>query len=84
MCQRKPIFQTQLFGPLTLKENTHIQANFTFQVDNAQAGMFFENNNVLSTNYTITTGKNAGSFGPIFISNGVTVTVTGGFVWSIV
>ena len=62
----------------------YIQANSVFQVDSAKNGMFFENSNVLGTNYTITSGKNAGSFGPIIIADGVTVTVPTGSVWSIV
>lgn len=45
---------------------------------------FYENTNVITANYTITSGKNAGSFGPITIANGVTVTVPDGSTWSIV
>jgi hypothetical protein len=46
--------------------------------------IFFENGQVVTTNYTITDGKNAGSFGPITINSGVTVTVGTGEVWTIV
>lgn len=45
---------------------------------------FYENTTTITTNYTITTGKNAGSFGPITIADGVTVTVPTGSTWSIV
>lgn len=45
---------------------------------------FYENSTNVTANYTITTGKNAGSFGPITINDGVTVTVPNGSVWSIV
>ena len=40
--------------------------------------IFFENDQTVTTNYTITNNKNAGSFGPITINNGVTVTVGSG------
>jgi hypothetical protein len=48
------------------------------------ASVFFENGQTVSANYTVTAGKNAGSFGPISINSGVTVTVPTGSVWSIV
>ena len=40
--------------------------------------IFFENDQTVTTNYTITNNKNAGSFGPITINSGVTVTVGSG------
>ena len=46
--------------------------------------VFYENSNTVTTNYTISTGKNAVSAGPITINTGVTVTVPDGSVWSIV
>lgn len=46
--------------------------------------IFIENGQTVTANYTLTTGKNAGSFGPITINSGVTVTVPSGQVWSIV
>ncbi len=46
--------------------------------------VFWENNQTVTTNYTITNGKNAMSAGPITINNGVTVTVGDGEVWTIV
>jgi len=50
----------------------------------AEAGMFFENDITLTTNYTITTSKNAMSAGPITIATGVTVTIPSGSTWTIV
>jgi hypothetical protein len=47
-------------------------------------GIFWENDQTVTTNYTITAGKNAGTFGPISINSGVTVTVPSGSVWTIV
>ena len=50
----------------------------------ASQGIFWENNQTVTSNYTITNGKNAGSFGPIEIQNGVTVTVGAGETWTVV
>jgi hypothetical protein len=46
--------------------------------------IFFENGQTITTNYTITAGKNAGTFGPITINSGVTVTVPSGSTWTVV
>jgi hypothetical protein len=46
--------------------------------------IFFENDQTVTANYTIPTGKNAGTFGPVTIDSGVTVTVPDDSVWSIV
>lgn len=46
--------------------------------------IFFENGQTVNTNYTISTGKNAMSAGPITIASGVTVTVPSGQTWTIV
>lgn len=45
---------------------------------------FFENDVAITTNYTITTNKNAMTAGPVTINTGVTVTVPTGSTWSIV
>ena len=47
-------------------------------------GVFWENNQTITSNYTISNGKNAGSFGPITIQSGVTVTVGAGETWTVV
>ena len=46
--------------------------------------IFWENDQTITQNYTITNGKNAGSFGPITIQSGVTVTVGTGETWTVV
>lgn len=46
--------------------------------------VFYENDQTVTVNYTITSGKNAMSAGPISINNGVTVTVPNGSVWTVV
>ena len=46
--------------------------------------IFYENGQSVTTNYTITNGKNAMSAGPITINTGVTVTVGTGEFWTVV
>lgn len=46
--------------------------------------IFYQNGQTVTTNYTITAGQNAGTFGPVSINSGVTVTVPTGSTWSIV
>lgn len=46
--------------------------------------IFVENGQTVTTNYTLTAGKNAMSAGPITINAGITVTVPSGAVWTIV
>jgi hypothetical protein len=50
----------------------------------AKQGVFWENDQAVTSSYTITSGKSAGSFGDITINNGVTVTIPTGSTWSIV
>ena len=46
--------------------------------------IFYENGQTITTDYTITNGKNAMSAGPITINTGVTVTVGTGENWTVV
>jgi hypothetical protein len=46
--------------------------------------IFFENDQTVTVNYSIPTGKNAGTFGPVSIDSGITVTVPTGSVWTVV
>lgn len=48
------------------------------------SGAFYENPANITTSYTITTGRNAMSAGPITINNGVTITVPSNSTWTIV
>ena len=50
----------------------------------AKAGVFYENDQHVTEDYEITSGKNAMSAGPITIDDGVTVTVPLGSEWTIV
>ena len=51
---------------------------------NITAQGLYENSNTISANYTIGTGNNAMSAGPITVNTGVTVTVPTGSTWVIV
>ena len=46
--------------------------------------VFIENDQTVTADYTITSSKNAGTFGPVTIDSGVTVTVPSGSRWIIV
>ena len=45
--------------------------------------IFWENDQTVTQSYTITNGQNAGSFGPITIQSGVTVSVGSGDTWTV-
>jgi hypothetical protein len=45
---------------------------------------FYQNDTTISVDYTITTGQNAMTAGPVTVDSGVTVTVPAGSYWSIV
>lgn len=47
-------------------------------------GVFYENSQHVTDDYTITTGKNAMTAGPITVDTGITVTVPDGSVWTVV
>ena len=53
-------------------------------VGNGTNEIFWENDQTITGDYTITNNKNAGSFGPITIQSGVTVTVGAGETWTVV
>ena len=46
--------------------------------------VFFENDSVVTTNYTLTTNKNAVTAGPVTVNSGVTVTIPSGSSWVVV
>ena len=50
----------------------------------ANNDIFWENGQNVTSNYTITNGKNAMSAGPITINSGVTVTVGAGETWTVI
>jgi hypothetical protein len=46
--------------------------------------VFIENGQTVTTNYTLTSGKNAVSAGPVTVNSGITVTIPSGASWVIV
>jgi hypothetical protein len=46
--------------------------------------VFYENDTNVTSSYTITSGKNAMSAGPITLDSGVVVTIPSGSVWTVV
>ena len=46
--------------------------------------IFYENGQTVTTNYTLSTNKNAVTAGPVTINSGVTVTVPSGSTWTVV
>ena len=46
--------------------------------------IFYLNGQTVTTNYTIPTGQNAGTFGPISVNSGVVVTIPSGSTWTVV
>jgi hypothetical protein len=56
----------------------------TVQSGNSVTESMYEMSNTIASNYTIATGNNAMSAGPITVNTGITVTVPGGSTWVIV
>lgn len=50
---------------------------------NAAVGFLYENDQTVTSSYTLTAGKNAMSSGPVTVNSGVTVTVPSGSRWVI-
>ena len=48
------------------------------------SGCVYENSQTITANYTMTSGKNGMSAGPITINSGITVTVPSGSAWTVV
>jgi len=70
-------FQAISYQPISLAQDT-MPTGGTGNV------IFYENDQTVTQNYTITAGKNAMSAGPITVNSGVTVTVPTGSTWTIV
>ena len=48
------------------------------------SGCVYENSKTITANYTMTSGKNGMSAGPITINSGITVTIPSGSAWTVV
>ena len=77
---------TARLGSGTANSSSYLRGDGSWATISAGAedGIFWENDQAVSSNYTITNGKNAMSAGPITINSGVTVTVGSGENWTIV
>ena len=62
----------------------YVLASAAAPVGGGSDHVFWENGITVTANYTIGSGKNAGTFGPVTIDSGVTVTVPIGSTWTVV
>ena len=81
------------FSPAFNQANAaYVQANTAYDYANTIQGavgggndkIFWENDSVVSANYSITAGRNAGTFGPITINANVVVTIPSNSTWSVI
>jgi hypothetical protein len=67
---------------------TQEQVNNLLESVGAKGGgtdqVFYENDQTVTTNYTITTNKNAVTAGPVSIDSGIIVTIPDGSVWTVI
>jgi hypothetical protein len=70
----------------TANSTTYLRGDQTWAAVDANKTVFglYENSSTISANYSITSGNNAISAGPITVNSGVTVTVPSGSVWTVV
>lgn len=68
---------------LTTNGTTASWATLNTDANTTTKGLY-ENSNTISANYSITSGNNAMSAGPITVANGVVVTVPDGSTWTVV
>ena len=75
---------TTVANNLIVSGNTTFNGTVTGISAGAEDDIFWENNQAVTSNYTITNNKNAMSAGPITINSGITVTVGDGEAWTVV
>ena len=84
-----PIYHnTTVNTPRNICQNVEVPIYGTVQGGGATGGgsdqVFIENDQTVTTNYTISTNKNAVSAGTLTVNSGVTVTVPSGARWVVV
>lgn len=79
-CNANDEFKCRAYWPVTLVD----VASTSVAKGGGNDKIFFENDQVVTSNYTVTPGKNAMSAGDITINNGVDVTLPSGSTWTIV
>lgn len=67
----------------TLRSELSAQIGSIYPTGGGNDKIFWENSKNVTTNYTITNGKNAMTAGPVTIDAGVSVTVPAGSVWTV-
>jgi hypothetical protein len=84
-----PLLATATSGSLSAVNTSNAKllytpstGEFKSEVVNALGGIFV-NSATIDTDYTIATGNNGLSAGPVTISSGITVTVSSGSVWTV-
>ena len=70
-------------GNTTPTDKLSVSGSVTATSFNAVSG-FIENSQALASNYTLVTGRNAMSTGPIEINSGVTITIQDGARWVVI
>jgi hypothetical protein len=75
---------TTFSGSMTATSYYGDGSSLTGIASGANNDIFWENGQNVTSNYTITNGKNAMSAGPITINSGVTVTVGAGETWTVI
>lgn len=79
-CANLDEFKSKAYWPVTMVD---VQSTSVAK-GGGNDKIFFENDQVVTSDYTITQGKNAMSAGDITINDGVLVTAPPGSVWTIV
>ena len=74
-------YATKLYGDGSAITGINVDAGAT---GGSTDKIFWVNDTIVTANYTVPTGKNAGTFGPITINNDVVVTVPDGSTWTVV
>ena len=80
----KTIAASQLTGAMPALDGSALTGIAAGATGGGSDQVFYENGQTVTTNYTITNGKNAMSAGPITINSGVTVTVGSGETYTVV
>lgn len=80
----KSIAATQLTGALPAISGANLTGIAAGATGGGSDQIFYENGQAVTTDYTITNGKNAMSAGPITVNSGVTITVGSGETYTVV
>jgi len=86
IAQTSPAYPLDVVGDINF--TGYIRSNGAIFSGGARGALtnqiFYENDLIVTGDYTITANKNAGTFGPVTVNNSITVTIPSGSTWSIV